>query len=212
MTFVDTDHPRDRAGRFTEKGHSAPEVSLAGPSSDLKDSLVRYRAARGYDLEESEQLLEELLQHHGGDNLAFRLHYNQFATERRAHTAAQEFAEQVERDRFTAAAHALAERAVFADHDILSRGYRGPNGEVADFLVRDGDALVVAKLHASTRSDGAFAGLTPRTAGRLRDVAHAWKAANPDHAGLTVRVDAIAVTAPLPGEGETVVEHVAGIS
>ncbi|HEU5223098.1 MAG TPA: hypothetical protein VFU07_05380 [Candidatus Lumbricidophila sp.] len=53
--------------------------------------LVARRVRGGGNPAESERLLDELLANYRGDNLAFALHYNGFATTRQADQAAAAF-------------------------------------------------------------------------------------------------------------------------
>ena len=55
-----------------------------------RDALISRRAAKGFNPEESESLLDEILAMHSGDNLAHALFYNSFATEKQALAYAEE--------------------------------------------------------------------------------------------------------------------------
>jgi putative endonuclease len=99
-----------------------------------------------------------------------------------------------------AAAH--LERAGLA---IVDRNWRCPQGEI-DLVALDGSELVFVEV--KTRSSVAFGhpleSITPVKLARLRRLAAAWCEAHPgDH--NRVRIDAVAVIAPL--RGEVVVEH-----
>ena len=88
---------------------------------------------------------------------------------------------------------------------IVDRNWRCPQGEI-DLVARDGSELVFVEV--KTRSSVAFGhpleSITPVKLARLRRLAAAWCEAHPgDH--NRIRIDAVAVIAPL--RGEVVVEH-----
>ena len=112
-----------------------------------------------------------------------------------------------------AAKDALGKRgeALAAEHleraglAIIDRNWRCPQGEI-DLVALDGSELVFVEV--KTRSSVAFGhpleSITPVKLARLRRLAAAWCEAHPgDH--NRIRIDAVAVIAPL--RGEVVVEH-----
>lgn len=98
---------------------------------------------------------------------------------------------------------------VAAGMTVVDRNWRCPQGEI-DLIARDGDELVFVEV--KTRSGVAFGhpleSITVAKLARLRRLAAAWCEAHPgDH--NRVRIDALAVIAPVVGEVE--VEHLARV-
>ncbi|MFI8190397.1 YraN family protein [Streptomyces sp. NPDC085946] len=105
-----------------------------------------------------------------------------------------------------------ARRLAAAGLTVLERNWRcGRTGEI-DIVARDGDVLVVCEV--KTRRAGAFqhpmAAVTPRKAGRLRDLAERWIQTHGGAPPGGVRIDVVGVL--LPARGAPLVEHVRGVA
>lgn len=100
-----------------------------------------------------------------------------------------------------AAAHLIASGLI-----IVERNWRCAQGEI-DLVARDGDELVFVevKTRSSMRYGHPLEAITATKLARLRRLAGQWCAQHPG-SGDRIRIDAVAVIAPVGGRVE--VEHV----
>ena len=106
---------------------------------------------------------------------------------------------QVRRLRGTAARHSGRRAEILAALWLIAKGYRilgfrmqTPQGEI-DLLARRGTVLAVVEVKTRTTLEVALAAVTPAQQARLRRAGTAIAARRPDLAGLSVRLDMVAL-------------------